>query len=135
MAYVSTGGQSPTLCFGKFNGFRLNDPSVRKDYLEWVLKTLDLDTDEEIAVRHELRRRTGQTYNNYQTGTGSNTSARAGLPTGVTPQTIIELVAAGRQLLAKRHHPDVGGDLATMQRYNCTADYLEKMARALLVNS
>ena len=40
------------------------------------------------------------------------------------PALAAELVATGRRVLAKKHHPDAGGDTATMQTVNAVALWL-----------
>ena len=39
------------------------------------------------------------------------------------------IVAAGLRTLAKKHHPDAGGDTDTMQLLNATADWLKGVAQ------
>ena len=38
----------------------------------------------------------------------------------------LELISAARKILARINHPDIGGNLQTMQRINVAADMLEK---------
>lgn len=54
------------------------------------------------------------------------------LPTGITITDILAVVSAGRQGLAKRLHPDVGGSHEQMQKANMASDWLESFVRRML---
>ena len=41
------------------------------------------------------------------------------------PELAVDLVGAGLRSLAKRHHPDKGGDPDLMKKLNSTADWLK----------
>jgi hypothetical protein len=42
------------------------------------------------------------------------------------PKLAADIVAAGVRAVAKRHHPDVGGDTRTMQLVNQAAEWLRR---------
>lgn len=44
------------------------------------------------------------------------------------PEVVDEIVGAGLRTLARRHHPDVGGDVEHMQALNHAADWLRAQA-------
>jgi uncharacterized protein (DUF3820 family) len=54
------------------------------------------------------------------------------LPAGVGLSEILAVVSAGRQAMAKRLHPDVGGSHEQMQLANQAADWLESFVRGTL---
>ena len=115
---------------------------VPTSYLQWMLKGLDgLEDDERRQVAAELFARDIKA--NARTANGERrhqrqeqqrrpfTQPSANLPAGITPDVILNIIAAGRQTLAKRLHPDAGGDVQAMKRVNVAADFLEQQARAL----
>lgn len=129
---------------GRHAGKAVSCPDVTANYLRMVLWQ-DLGERIEEIVRAELTRR-GEvhfdaTYNeayrrkkraqsarkawqeNY--GGGSYSPPRPAAPAVPADRKLIaEIVAAGRQALAKRHHPDVGGDPQKMRDINAAADAL-----------
>jgi curved DNA-binding protein CbpA len=42
-----------------------------------------------------------------------------------------EIITAGFRALARRYHPDVGGDTATMQRLNAAYDRIRALVKIL----
>lgn len=42
----------------------------------------------------------------------------------IEPPITTKLVVKARRHLARKHHPDVGGDAETMRRVNAAADFL-----------
>ncbi len=144
MTYIDTFSHPSRICFGKHDGTRLTD--APRSYLSWMLRSIDaLSWDEKRAIEMEINRRNlhddpaanqerqGRSTRGQDSGNRYHTSGGSiALPADVTPQTIIELISAGRQAMAKRHHPDVGGDTTKMRVYNQAADYLEKQARSLV---
>jgi len=128
------------LRFGTHKYKRLE--TVPTSYLQWMLKGLDgIEDDERAQVEAELFARDIKA--NARTANGERrhqrqehqrrpfTQPSANLPAGITPDVLLNLIAAGRQTLAKRLHPDAGGDLEQMKRVNVAADFLEQQARAL----
>jgi hypothetical protein len=93
--------------FGKFKGRRLGD--LPDAYIAWLL-AIDLREPLRSDVVAEAVRR----------GLVTNPVGR------IAPLRPVaeELIGAGLRALARRHHPDVGGDLVTMQRVNAAATWL-----------
>jgi hypothetical protein len=54
-------------------------------------------------------------------------------PLRPTPEyeVIEELIGAGLRAMAKRHHPDLGGDLRKMQEVTSAADWLRGRTRGV----
>ena len=134
--YVSYDGE---LLFGQHRGERLSH--VDTGYLGWCLETINgLSRAERSQIDLELIARemmgggpSGSGYqskNNYHRAY-DQTPTPPRLPAGVTPQTIREVISAGRQHLTKRYHPDLGGDAQKMLLINVTADYLEAQAETV----
>ena len=104
-----------TMPWGKYRGVRL--AAIEPSYLLWVLeKATGVTPDLAIAIKAELGRRF---------------SSRQAPPRPPTwrkpcpdPSLASTIVAAGLRTLAKKTHPDVGGDTSEMQRLNATADWL-----------
>ncbi len=121
------------LTFGSHKGKRLS--AVDTSYLRWMLSKLDAMTGaERAAVTIELMSREEQSRNRHGYSGYTpppSTPPPAKLPAGVTPDVVLQIISAGRQQLAKRMHPDAGGDTRKMQIVNMAADYLEATARAL----
>lgn len=105
--------------FGKFKGVRIAE--LPDDYVVWLL-TLDLRDPLAAAVYIEARRR------RLDASDGRTDRARRYRP---DVAVVEELVSAGLRALARRHHPDVGGDHETMIRVTHAADWLVAQARSL----
>jgi hypothetical protein len=104
--------------FGRWKGYELQ--SVPDDYLNWLASLADLRPPLRAAVLAESLLR----------------EMRQGAPPPPTPRTpapeasmVEELIGAGLRALARKHHPDVGGDTAAMQQANMTADWLRAQVR------
>src|SRR5437899_3322785 len=109
---------SATLNFGKHKGRRLQD--VDSDYLCWVLANVkNLSVGLEVDIRAELRAREERAY-----GRTYSQQPAMRVPAGVTLEAALSLIAAGKRSLARVHHPDAGGDTATMQSVNAVSDWL-----------
>lgn len=107
--------------FGRHKGKKLED--IPGSYLEWAVHNCDnLDFWLQRAILQELERRTNSLAGSYTPGR---------IPAAVSLETALQLVAEGRRGLARREHPDVGGDAAKMTQANATADYLENALREL----
>jgi len=104
--------------FGKYRGWDLRD--LPEDYLDWLEGLPDLRNPLARAVCCEVSRRQQEQepHEALQRQPDAGTMAAAG-----------ELVAAGYRELAKRNHPDVGGDTATMQAVNAAAAWLRAHLR------
>jgi hypothetical protein len=118
---------SHRITFGKYDGVHLQSPVIRNSYLRWMLRDVDLTDEERSSVTAELRRREPARERQERSNKTDSPSAR--IPAGVTCDVVTKLISAGRQTLAKRLHPDVGGDTEQMKRYNIAADWLEQQAR------
>lgn len=122
------------LRFGQYRGRRIEDVPV--SYLTWTLQSIeDLEPDERRCLQAEVLDR--ELKASFRSGSRRHQfpprtpSQNASLPAGITPDVLLSLIAAGRQILAKRLHPDAGGDLEQMKRVNIAADFLMQQARAL----
>ncbi len=116
-----------------------NIKQVESSYLTWMLRTMEgLDARERAKIRHELHIRSvhsgpedSSRANSNRYGRAHNRPSPPRVPSGVTPEAIREVVSAGRQMLAKRYHPDAGGSHERMVAVNAAADYLEETAVTL----
>lgn len=122
------------LRFGQYRGKRIEDVPV--SYLTWTLQSIeDLEPEERRVLQAEVLDREARANRRHQRRQDqqrrSFTQPSANLPAGITPDVLLSLIAAGRQTLAKRLHPDAGGDVEAMKRVNIAADFLEQQARAL----
>jgi len=122
--------------FGKHKDVPLTE--IPLDYLEWLAHVPDLHGWLKSAVEEELDRR-------EWTGDGRARTQEppprqeppppvyAGrIPAPVTSALALDLVEAGRRALARKHHPDAGGDGQTMSAVNVTADWLGEHLRSTL---
>jgi hypothetical protein len=90
---------------------------IDSSYLCWVLDRCEnAAPDLRQAIRIELQSRFGSP------SPPRSRSSQAPCP---DPDLATHIVAAGKRALARQHHPDIGGDMATMQRLNATADWLK----------
>jgi len=109
---------------------------VPTTYLTWMVRTIEaLSVHERRIVEAErLERgescRARSSRRDHSTRSPYSPPLRK-LPAGITPDVILRIISAGRQTLAKRLHPDVGGDLETFKQVNVAADFLTQQARAL----
>jgi len=125
---------SRRLCFGAHEGKRLRD--LPTTYISWALRTIDgFAPDERRALEAEYLNRGDRPHRSYSSSANHFTTAGK-LPADITGDLLLQIVAAGRQSLARRLHPDTGGgDLELMKRVNVGADYLEAQARALVTTA
>ena len=103
----------PRMPFGKYRGLPLS--ALPADYLHWLLGLEDLREPFRSAIQAEAARRQ---------------PARVHRPS-LDPTIALALIDAGLRQLAKRHHPDAGGDVRIMQRVNEAADVLRATVRGL----
>ena len=102
-----------TMPWGKHRGIALGE--IETSYLVWVLeKTKQLGPSLRTAIAAELAFRFGSTP--------PRSSWRAACP---DPALAARIVSTGLHVLARKHHPDVGGDTRMMQSLNATADWLK----------
>jgi hypothetical protein len=103
--------------FGPYRGKEL--ASLPTDYLAWALRAVP-----EEGLRHALRaeykariRRARQHRNGHEPSGGASTA----------PGLSRELVERGRRELARKYHPDVGGNNGELMKgVNLLADWLPK---------
>jgi hypothetical protein len=100
--------------FGRYRGTPLS--KLPTDYVEWLL-TIELRDPLATAVRDELARRRGRD--------------RRGGEAPPAAERARELIDAGYRALAKRYHPDHGGDLRAMQQLNTAAEWLRRNIEVL----
>jgi hypothetical protein len=104
--------------FGRHRGEPLS--ALPQQYLEWLSGLPNLRPPLRGAVHAELLRRI----------VGGEPPPPSGRPTRAPRCDLVEeLVGAGLRSLARRHHPDVGGDTRRMQEINDTADWLRAQGR------
>lgn len=101
--------------WGRFRGVPLDE--IDGDYLCWVATEADatrpgLRADVEAELARRRRRQDPP----------PPPSRRKPCP-DIAIAT--EIVTTGQRALAKRHHPDVGGDTTMMQRVNAVVDWLK----------
>jgi putative quorum-sensing-regulated virulence factor len=101
--------------FGKFKGKPITD--LPDAYITWLL-ALDLHEPLRARVRAEAAAR-GLIHESEP------------MPITTLHPVAEELIGAGLRVLARKHHPDVGGDVATMQTVNAAADWLGGRVREL----
>jgi hypothetical protein len=101
--------------WGKFEGMPFSE--IESGYLVWVIESCDHVKPELLdAITDELRSRFGS----------SPPSLPRGAPKPCPDADLaLDIVSAGLKTLARKHHPDSGGDTATMQRLNRVADWLK----------
>jgi len=106
---------SKVMPWGKYKHTPIDD--IESSYLCWVLDSCDhVAPDLQQAIRAELQSRFGSP---------PPPPSRSSQKSCPDPDMAMDLVAAGKRALARQHHPDTGGDTATMQRLNATADWLK----------
>lgn len=108
-----------TMPFGKYRGLDLKD--VPEDYLQWLLfKDRDpLDSGWlRTLIEVELRRRENGRVN-----------AARDVKDCPDVQMADEVVQAGLAVLARRYHPDAGGDHEAMLKVNLTVAWLRAQFR------
>jgi hypothetical protein len=98
--------------FGRHKGERLED--LDDDYLRWLAGLDDLREPLKSAVKAEWESR-----------------IFASDEPAVSYGLADELISAGVRSLAKKYHPDLGGDTERMQAVNACADWLRSQVRAL----
>lgn len=102
--------------FGRYRGLPLS--ALPDSYLWWLTTLPNLRPPLRGAVLAEVGRRASGSY------------PRADGAAPPRREVIEGLVGAGLRALARKHHPDVGGDTATMQEVNAAAAWLRQVAGA-----
>ena len=135
--------------FGKHKGQEIDD--LPTDYLRWMIKNL---TDLSYSLRTALEDQLEIRGVSYESASSYRHWAPAPPPPGgwqrpppppppspPPPKTPVnwgiaeEIVEAGFKTLAKRHHPDSGGDLEKMKAVNVAADWLRAQLQPHLAGS
>jgi hypothetical protein len=101
--------------WGKHAGESLTD--IESSYLCWVLEESNARADLRADVEHELARRFAKAA-----PPPPASSWRRPCP---DPVLAANIVSAGLHALARKHHPDVGGNTRTMQLLNEAAAWLK----------
>lgn len=136
---------------GKHAGKSVSNPDVSADYLRMAMWHGDFGSHVDDAIKAELTRRGeihfdakyNMTYRSerrqqknrervqqaFQEKMGGSSKPALSTTSSVDKKALEDLVSAGRQALAKRHHPDVGGDSEKMKQVNQAADALLNMIR------
>ena len=115
--------------FGKYSGDEIED--IPLDYLEWLLQNVELRNPD---LRFEVESMVGESAPDFsdRQGTGWKRRASGGTRT-TTPPTVdlhgirtrlADAVARWRGQMARRFHPDRGGDPEVMKEINKAADDL-----------
>lgn len=90
--------------FGKYRGWDIEE--VPRDYLEWLLDRADKQAE---MLRGELERRD--------------------MVEAATESMIEQVITQGYRALAKKHHPDYGGDTEQMKEVNAAVAALRSMVK------
>ena len=107
----------PRMPWGKHRGQTLDD--IESSYLIWCLESAEnLRPTLRTAIRAELAERFAAPP---PPPPSSSASWRTPCP---DPRLAADIVSTGLRMLARKHHPDVGGDTAVMQRLNLAAEWL-----------
>jgi hypothetical protein len=118
--------------FGRHKGDPLDE--IPDGYLRWLLNR-DLREPLRSHVRAEAQRReadedaTHDDYRRRQRRDDTPPRSRHAIP---PVDDVDNIIASGLHALAKKYHPDLGGDLRRMQAINHAADWLRARVRELL---
>ena len=102
--------------WGKLKGVPIDQ--IESSYLVWATENTDLRPSLAKAITAELQSRFGP-----PPPPSSSPSWRTPCP---DPVLAVTLITTGLHVLARKHHPDVGGDLCTMQKLNAVAERLKR---------
>jgi hypothetical protein len=102
--------------WGKFRGCSLDE--IETSYLVWCLEKAD---NLRVGLRADIQAELGRRFGPPPPPPPSSSWRR----TCPDPALAAQVVATGLRTLARKHHPDVGGDTAVMQRLAATADWLK----------
>jgi hypothetical protein len=108
--------------FGRFRGVPISD--LPNDYLAWLSELEDLREPLASAVFQEVNNRRGE----------DALSTAGGISIWIDENDIPfarEIIDRGRRAVAAKHHPDKGGSIRTMQRFNVVALLLTKQLERL----
>ena len=96
----------PTMPFGKYKGVEIS--ALPTEYLRWAIEQDWISPWLSNLLRSEL-------------------TTRGQIPQDRQYALALEIITAGRRMLALRYHPDRGGDPETMRDVNAVADHLIAM--------
>ena len=96
------------LWFGKYRGYQLEN--VPESYLCWMANNMERQSLRDLA-QGELDRRAAERRHKLPLFIGFDAITR-------------ELIEAGYRALAKKCHPDCGGDVGKMQQLNAAMERL-----------
>jgi hypothetical protein len=111
--------KAPTMPFGRYRGRRICH--LPDDYLTWLIENIDLRQPLLGHIERELKHR-------EEAEVHAHDRRRR---TTCDPEAAEELIGAGLHVLARRYHPDAGGDHQRMVAINNAADWLRLQARGL----
>jgi hypothetical protein len=114
----------PRIPFGKFRGCDLGE--IPSDYLAWVLGVVEAPWLYD-AIVDELEQRRRADQRQHESRSSSSRPDRS-----PSVQDAHELVTTGLHVLARKYHPDAGGDLRRMQAINACADWLRARVKEWL---
>ncbi len=98
-----------TLPFGKYRGWQLRD--LPEDYLCWLASIELRPVLREAVMMERARRAMSEVSVSFCLSSEQRKVAS-------------EIVEAGRRALARKHHPDAGGNVVVMRDVNSLADRL-----------
>lgn len=104
--------------FGKYRGTALT--AVPTDYLQWLSTLTNLRPPLAAAIKTELSHRMRQQQ---------PPPAPPPLNRCPNPDVAYDIVTTGLRHLARKYHPDAGGDHETMVALNNCADWLKARSR------
>jgi Putative quorum-sensing-regulated virulence factor len=103
--------------FGKHRGWPLED--LPDAYVRWLYTLGNLREPLRSHIEAEWRIRFG----------GTTTPSLPPLPREVVP-VAEAIISTGLRALTREHHPDVGGEVSTMQKINHAVTWLRSAVRA-----
>jgi hypothetical protein len=99
--------------FGKYKGQPLE--AIPTSYLDWLLRSCDLNYSFHLGVEDELRHR------------AEEIGIRSREPSGNLPANLPRIVQQWYRGLVMDYHPDRGGDTRAMQALNDAHDRLKRL--------
>jgi hypothetical protein len=115
------GAEMRIMPFGKYKGQAVTE--LPDDYLAWLSQRDDIHQWLRTEVDQEIDRR------QQTTGASNPRSSPDTWLHPLDPETqrlAFKIIKAGRLRLASIHHPDLGGDTATMQAINTATEWLNR---------
>jgi hypothetical protein len=128
---TSESWRGSTMPFGQYKGWEIEKRP--NSYLRWLLRTVLLSRWLHDAVSEEYRRRADQ-YDSRDHHQDRTPPPAAGPGIRLRPDEVPlaqRVFDAGYRSVARRIHPDVGGDVNEMARLNALADSVRNQIDAL----